>query len=183
MPRSSFSWVRCFSVRRFEFWQSLQVIPCAHGMKNLAIWLGLSVWVATCHLYECPPPRNSSKSDAGRHWLVVIKPSLTSSSLSLHFTMHQQNSWVKDPLNPLQNYQHKTCNFVPPTHLSNWEPPNRCFFSKQTAAVVLGRSRCWSLCFKPFLRCRICGSRKVRCVWLVTSARKNSFVMRWKDQK
>jgi len=24
--------------------------------------------------------------------------------------MHQQNSWVKDPLNPLQNYQHETCN-------------------------------------------------------------------------
>ena len=72
VPCSSFSWVRCFSVRRFEFWQSLQVIPCAPGMKNLAIWLGLSAWVATYHLYECPPPRNSSKSDAGRHWLVVI---------------------------------------------------------------------------------------------------------------
>ena len=52
------------------------------------------------------------------------------------------------------------------------EPPNRCFFRKHTAAVVLGRSRCWSVCFKPFLRCRICGSRQVRCVWLVTSARK-----------
>lgn len=60
--------------------------------------------------------------------------------------------------------------------------PQPVLFRKQTAAVVLGRSRCWSVCFKPFFwRCRICGSRQVH-VCVISHICKKKATVWWGEE-
>ena len=92
--------------------------------------------------------------------------------------MHQQNSWVKDLLNPLQNYQHETCNSAisqtgnPPTGTFLGSKRQQLFWVDLDADLYVSNLFC---------DVESVAQDRVRCVWLVTSARKKG-PLRWGEK-